>query len=88
MKSSNQQSPFSQALDFNWSTEFKDVAADLADLVARTNFSGPGEFAGKAANALDTALSAITQQVRQQPLGAICLALGAGALLGALVLRR
>ena len=62
MTSSNRQAPFSQALDFNWSNEFKDVAADLADLVARTNFSGPGEFAGKAANRLDTALSAITQR--------------------------
>ena len=63
MKSSNRQSPFSRALDFNWFNEFKDVAADLADLVARTNFSGSGEFAGKAANVLDTALSAITQRI-------------------------
>ena len=63
MKSSNRQAPFSQALDFNWSNQFKDVAADVADLVARTNFSAPGEFAGKAANRLDTALSAITQRI-------------------------
>ena len=62
MTSSNRQAPFSQALDFNWSNEFKDMAADLADLVARTNFSVPGEFAGKAVNDLDSALSAITQR--------------------------
>ena len=88
MKSSNRQTPFSQALDFNWSDEIKDVTADLSDLVTRATFSGPGEFAGKAVPGLDTALTAITQRVRQQPLRAVGLALGAGALLGALALRR